>query len=410
MSIPIIKRTNKERVIHTICLIAISKDFLESVLPKPELSGDEDLADKLLWGECLSSCFGGASFRMFITLSTILVPINTGLTLSFALACNLFTAGTGTELPLLWIIPFGGLPLAGEHDCLLILPLDKGSTDEDRTLGAPGLPLFAEIGLSGSDVLRFGGASRENPGISEGFHGLGFTVGELARGGAGFFAVEETTLLTVEEDGDLTGGPDVLVVFDTVEGRRVGVAARDVDFEAGIVGLVVGVDDLEVDLAVGVEDRGGTVGLAEVARDVGVADLVGLDAVADVDFDVVLVDGFEPVLVDLETELEVDLDDVFKVGRPVGVAGLDPPDEEGLRIPPLEVVSPGDEAGCLDDKLLLAAGSVGGFASFKQCRQTAGYCVISKGAKKKCFQHMISQTSHNSKVFTHEVFPYLTSS
>lgn len=352
----------------SICLIAMSKDFLESVLPNPELSGDEDFADKLLWGECLSSCFGGANFRIFITLSTILVPINTGLTLSFALACNLLRVGTGTELPLLWIRPFGGLPLAGEHDCRLTLPLDKGSTDEDRTLGAPGRPLFAEIGLSGSVVLRFGGASRENPGISEGFHGLGLTVGELALGGAEFFAVAEATLVTEEEDGDLTGGPDELFAVETVEGLRVGVAALDVGFEAGTLGLEVGVDDLDVDLAVGVEERGGTVVLAEVkvAREVGVADLAGLDVTVDVDLDAVVNDDFEPVLVGLGAEVRVDLDGALKVGRPVGVPGLDPPDEDGRRSPPLEVVNPGDDGGCLDDKLLLATGSVWGFASFDQ--------------------------------------------
>lgn len=71
---------------HTICLIAISKDFFESVRPKPELSGDEDdLPDRLLRGEFLTSILGGASFLIFITLSTILVPIAAGLTLSFAL-------------------------------------------------------------------------------------------------------------------------------------------------------------------------------------------------------------------------------------------------------------------------------------------------------------------------------------
>lgn len=84
----------------SICRIAISKDFFESDLPKPELSGD-DFADKLLCGECLSSCFGGANFRMFITLSTIFVPYNPGLELSWALAYARFSAGTGTELPLL---------------------------------------------------------------------------------------------------------------------------------------------------------------------------------------------------------------------------------------------------------------------------------------------------------------------
>ncbi|KAH0689442.1 hypothetical protein KY289_016800 [Solanum tuberosum] len=35
----------------------ISKDFFDNDLPKPELSGDEDTADKLLRGECMSSCF-----------------------------------------------------------------------------------------------------------------------------------------------------------------------------------------------------------------------------------------------------------------------------------------------------------------------------------------------------------------
>lgn len=84
---------------HTICLIAISKDFFESVLPKPELSGDgDDLPDRLLRGEFLTSILGGASFLIFITLSTILVPIATGLTLSFALEYPRLTAGI--ELPL----------------------------------------------------------------------------------------------------------------------------------------------------------------------------------------------------------------------------------------------------------------------------------------------------------------------
>lgn len=83
----------------TICLIAISKDFFERVLPNPVLSGDEDdLPDRLLRGEFLLSIIGGASFRMFITLSTILVPISTGLTLSFTLERPRLTAGI--EFPL----------------------------------------------------------------------------------------------------------------------------------------------------------------------------------------------------------------------------------------------------------------------------------------------------------------------
>lgn len=134
----------------------------------------------------MSSCFGGASFRIFISLSTILVPIKTGLTLSFALACKRLIAGT--ELPLPWTMPLGARPLEGEEDCRLTLPVETGSTEDDRALGALGLPLAAETSLSGSDVLKFGGALREKSSVSDGFHGLDFTVGELARNSTGFLA------------------------------------------------------------------------------------------------------------------------------------------------------------------------------------------------------------------------------
>jgi len=77
--------------------MAISKDFLESVRPKPELSVDDgDFPDKL--GECLLSCPGGANLRMLTTRSTILLPITTGLISSLTFECPRFT--TGTELPL----------------------------------------------------------------------------------------------------------------------------------------------------------------------------------------------------------------------------------------------------------------------------------------------------------------------
>ncbi|KAL3838094.1 hypothetical protein ACJIZ3_022685 [Penstemon smallii] len=294
--------TEDEISANTICLMAMSKDFFESVLPKPELSGDdEDFPDKLLlWG-------------------------------------------TGTELPLLRVMPFGGRPLAGEHDCRLVLPFEAGSTDDDRELGAPGLPLVAEGGLSGRDVLKFGGTSSENPGMSEGFHGLGLVIGELDR------ATEE----------------EVKVALDTAVGLRVGVAALDVGFEAGTEGLRVGVDDLTVDLAVGVEDLGGTVGFAEgkEAREVGVEDLEDFDVVDDILEDVVDV-GLATVLnmglFDADVKLDLDVE------RPVGVAGLDagPPEEDGLRSPPLEESKPGDVVGCLDDILLLAAGSSWRSASF----------------------------------------------
>lgn len=257
-------------------------------------------------------------------------------------------------------MPLGGRPLEGEHDCRLTLPLETGSTEEDRALGAPGLPLVAESGLSGSEVLKLGGASREKPGISDGFHGLDFTVGELARGGGTEFLLVAVGpgLLT---GGDLTGGADVFDVVERVVGLRVGVGALDVGLDdAGKVGLDVGVDDLAVVLDKGVVDLGGAVGLLEVnvALEVGVEDLEGLGT----EVDVVLEDVVD---VDLGAVLSVGLADEDNVGRPVGVAGLDPgpPDDEGLRIPALEPFNPEDRAGCLDDKFVLEAGSGWGFAS-----------------------------------------------
>ncbi|KAL6509339.1 hypothetical protein OROGR_022649 [Orobanche gracilis] len=339
--------------------MAISKDFFESVLPNPELSGDDDdFPDKLLWGECLSSCLGGTNFLIFITLSTILVPTRAGLTLSFALACNRFAADTGTELPLLCITPLGGRPLDGEHDCRLPFPLKMGSMDDDRELGAPGLPLLAEGGRSDIDVLKFGGASSENPGISEGFHILGLTVGELDRAEAGFF---ETGFETEEEVGDFKAGVLVPLV-----GLRVGVDDLNVDFDAGRVGPVplVGVEDLIVDLEVRVEDLEGTVvgfDKDNVGRGVGVEDLDGFDVAVGVSLDDVIevgLAGADNVGL-FDDEDKVDRDVEVTVGRPVGVAGLEPPEEDGLRTPPLEVFSPGDDDddGGLDGKLLLEVGS-----------------------------------------------------
>lgn len=253
----------------------------------------------------------------------------------------------------------GGRPLEGEHDCRLTLPLETGSTEEERALGAPGLPLVAESGLSGSEVLKLGGASREKPGISEGFHGLDFTVGELARGG-GFLAV-------AVGPGLVTGGADVFDIAERVVGLRVGVGALDVGLDdAGKVGLEVGVEDLAVVLDKGVVDLGGAAGLLEVNVDleVGVEDLEGLGAEVDV--------GLEAVVdVDLGAAFSVGLADEDNVGRPVGVAGLDPgpPEDEGLRIPALELFNPGDGADCLDDKLLREAGSGWGFASYNHIQQ-----------------------------------------
>lgn len=267
-------------------------------------------------------------------------------------------------------------PLEGEQDCRLGLPLEPGSMEEDRELGAPGLPLAAESGLSGTDVLKFGGASSEKPGISEGFHGLDFTVGEAPRGGTGFLDVIGAGFET--EDDDLIGGADALDTLDGVEGRRVGVDALDVDLDGGKVGLAVGVEDLAVDLDKGVEDLAGTVGLAAGTVDLAagtvdlVAETVGL-AARTVDLVVATVglvaetEGLVEGKVALEVGVEdlEGLDAVVNVGRPVGVAGLDPgpPDDEGLRVPALEWFNPGEEAACLDTKLLLVVGSGCEFAN-----------------------------------------------
>lgn len=271
-------------------------------------------------------------------------------------------------------MPFKALPLEGEHDCRLGLPLELGSMEDDRELGAPGLPLVADSGLSGTDVLKFGGASSEKPGISDGFHGLDFTVGEVPRDGAGFLDVIATDF---EIEEDLIGRADTVGALDGVDGLRVGVAALDVGLDEGKVGLAVGVEDLAVDLD-GVEDLAGTVGLdaGTVGLDEGtvglVAEIVGLVAVtvglaaetvglvAETEG---LVEGNEALDVGVE-DLE-GLDVVVNVGRPVGVAGLDPgpPDDEGLRIPALEVFKPGEEVACLDTKLLLVGGSSCGFAN-----------------------------------------------
>jgi hypothetical protein len=85
-----------------------------------------------------------------------------------------------------------------------------------------------------------------------------------------------------------------------------------------------------------------------------VVDIVVLDA-AIVDI-VVLVEGIE-----FRVGVE-DLDDfeaVVNEERPVGVAGRDPgpPDDEGLRVPPLEELNTGEEVCCLDAKLVLPTGS-----------------------------------------------------
>ncbi|KAF9676919.1 hypothetical protein SADUNF_Sadunf08G0053400 [Salix dunnii] len=280
-------------------------------------------------------------------------------------------------------MPLGPRPLDGEHDCRLGRPL-VGSTEEDRELGAPGLPLVAESGRSDTEVLKFGGASSEKPGISEGFHGLDFTVGEEPRDGTGFLAAVGADLVTAGADlvsvgadklTDLvTVGADKLGELYGVDSRRVGVAALDVNLDGGIEGLAVGVEDRVVDLVSvadrvvdldGVEDLAGTVEFVEEVVDLA-AETVGLAAeTVGLDEDSV---AREVGVDDLEG-----LEPVVTVGHPVGVEGLDPgpPDDEGLRIAAPEEFNPGEEADCLDTKLPLPLGSGWGLASYDHNEQNS---------------------------------------
>ena len=256
-------------------------------------------------------------------------------------------------------LPLKVLPLDGEQDCRLGRAAGPLSTEEDLELGAPGLPRVAEVGLSGSDVLRFGGASREKPGISDGFHGLDLTVGELPLEGvcAVVFAGEEPLGIVepdLEIEDDLTGAAKLPCWAEGTEGRLVGVDALDVGLlcagmeglDEGVVDLVAGIDDLEVgvdDLLAGADALPagagfllagpaalleGVVDLTEgsVDLEVGVDDL-GAEApvLAGTVAREVGVEGLEP------------LELAANAGRPVGVEGLDelevsPPDDDDRRV------------------------------------------------------------------------------
>lgn len=262
-------------------------------------------------------------------------------------------------------MPLEERPLDGEHDCRLGLPIEGGSTEEDRELGAPGLPLVVDSGLSGSVVLKLGGASSEKPGISDGFHDLGldFTVGEVPGDVIGCLDITGADL---EIEEVFTDGEDTVGTLDGVVGRLVGVDALEVGLDAGKVVLVVGVEDLAVDLDKGVEDLDGIVVLAAgtvevlpretaalVAETTGLAEETEVLVVATI----ALVDGM--VVREVGVEGLDDFETVVNVGRPVGVTDLDPrfPDDEDLLVPPTEELNPGEETGCLDTKLLLPASS-----------------------------------------------------
>ncbi|KAL1193827.1 hypothetical protein V5N11_031955 [Cardamine amara subsp. amara] len=314
---------------RTICLMAISIELLERFLPYPRLL--KAVLDFPVPRPPLSVRRGGPSFLIFTTFSTILFPIATGLKLSQLLPPLLAFARPRIPVRLPLVFPIGARPLDGEQDCLLacgtppLLGPPPRSMEFDLEPGAeatPGLPLEAETGLFGKVVLRFGGASKEKPGISGGFHD-DFTVGEgeVPRDGALFETV----------DGPVG-----------VEGLRVGVVGLD-------NGFLEGAADGRVFDRVGVADLAGPVVLmvvrevavevvaraaVKVAREVGVEDLevealVVTGFVVEVVGVVDLLVGVEGLLVDLEL-----------------------PEEDGLLSPATEEeLSPNDDVCCL---LLLA--------------------------------------------------------
>lgn len=194
----------------------------------------------------------------------------------------------------------------------------------------PERTLEAEAGLSGNDVFKLGGAASENPGISQGFQGLDFTVGKFPRDGKGFLVVAGWDFVTEE---DLPTGAETLALgaANGFDGWRVGVTDLAVDLGAGWEGRPVGVEDRAEDLD-GVEDLNeGATAFVEikVVLEFGVEDFEGL-----------VVEG--------------------NVTRTVGVEDLrdpivEPPAEDGFMLPP-EEFSLDDKVESLDASLLLELG------------------------------------------------------
>lgn len=123
----------------------------------------------------------------------------------------------------MWTDLVEALPFEGVLTCLLDFPLLLTSTEAGLEFGAPGLVLVAEAALSDNDVFKFGGASREKPGICEGSHGLDLTEGELPRDCTGFLATAGPGRAFDADDG-LVGGADAPSTLDGVDDLSVGVA------------------------------------------------------------------------------------------------------------------------------------------------------------------------------------------
>lgn len=206
----------------SICLIAISRDFFDIVLPNPVLSVvvDDDLI----------------GFR--IPKSDTCEPFRVSdISETCPLECTRPFPGASASLPL---ETMGDECLLGTEAGLVVSGLPFTVT------AAPGRDLPAESGLSGKVVLRFGGVSRGKSGGTTGCCGVrGRGPGELGRDdGAGTRPFERTRPAEVEgpEAGDTEGAGF----------RRVGVDGREfdriaVEFKfAGICALELGVQGLEL--------------------------------------------------------------------------------------------------------------------------------------------------------------------
>lgn len=241
----------------SICLIAMSSDFFEMVLPKPVLS--EDVVEVFTgFREGSVTC---EAFR------------DSGLSATWPLECRRPLALGSETLPLVTI----------GDDCLLV----GVSEFPFMVMAAPGRDLPAERGLSGKVVLRFGGVSSGKSGRTIGCGGfLTRGLGELGReAGAGLRPFDIAR--AVEGDGPAVGDKEAAGV------RRVGVDGREFDRAAGELkfawscGLELGVVGLEFG-----DGRG--LSMEELVRP-GRA----LEGVEDLD-DVGRADGVEGLAVDEE--------------------------------------------------------------------------------------------------------------
>lgn len=225
----------KEEHIHTICRIAISRDFFEIFLPNPVLS------------------------------VAVVDEVFTGFRMPRSGRCWAFLGSGTSRCPLEYtrLLPGASVSLPLEtmgDDCLLGTTTAAGvSNFPFTTTAAPGRDLPAEIGLSGKVVLRFGGVSR---GKSRGIIGCGGGrtrgLGELGLDvGAGLRPFERRPAEGEGLDaGDKEGNECRRVGVDGREGVR---AAGELKF-AGICGLELGVEGLELatDRGLSMEELVGT--------------------------------------------------------------------------------------------------------------------------------------------------------